>query len=239
MTVELKQPTRLEGAERVEEHPQRREVEAHDATSYVQFEDSWANFEQLQVIWNIQIVKLLHKLGRANIPETVVKWPNLSSTAAPWSICCCTFLHSLYWGAGFSSHAQDQYSWLGCSASAYSCEVVPLKRLDSKNLFYCEFMLGQNLYIMMVSTATLQLDEVRTRHHSYCHLTAGTKAQDTAINCMLDTPSIVCDWFFLNILRSDLQSCAKEDSFMISCTASSSLFLIPAPSTWALDNGPH
>ncbi len=40
IAVELKQPTRLEGAERVEKHPQQREVEAHDATSYVQFEDS-------------------------------------------------------------------------------------------------------------------------------------------------------------------------------------------------------
>ncbi len=65
VTVELKQPTRFDGAERVEEHPQGRDFEAHDATGCLQIEAVYAKFEQLQVIWIILIVVLAHKLGPA------------------------------------------------------------------------------------------------------------------------------------------------------------------------------
>jgi hypothetical protein len=50
MAIELKQPTRLDEAERVKEHPQRREVETHNATSCLRFDADSAKFEQLQVI---------------------------------------------------------------------------------------------------------------------------------------------------------------------------------------------
>ncbi len=50
IVVELKQPTRLDGAERVERHPQGGEVEVQDATSCLQSEADYAKFEQLQMI---------------------------------------------------------------------------------------------------------------------------------------------------------------------------------------------
>ncbi len=65
VAFELKHPASLDGAERVEEHPHRREVDAYDATSCLQFVANDTKFEQLQVIRIIRIVVLAHHLGLA------------------------------------------------------------------------------------------------------------------------------------------------------------------------------
>ncbi len=65
VVVELKPPASLDGAERVEEHPQRREVDEHNPTSCLQFIADYTKFEQLQMIRIIRIVVLAHHLRTA------------------------------------------------------------------------------------------------------------------------------------------------------------------------------